>query len=113
MPETSTQSTVPAAPARRRRIWRWFAAGFLGAFVGMLIFYPMLFYNGRVLYETVLWRYYVLEFKQQMQSSGALGPTSGGMTALATVAVEHLVAAAVAGILLAVVGRWWPSRRAA
>ena len=73
----------------------------------MLIFWPISFYNGRGVYDTVLWRYYVLEFKRQMQSSDALGPTYG-TTALVIVAVQHLTAAAVAGVLLVVVGRLWP-----
>ncbi len=34
------------SPRRSRRIWKWFTFGFLMGFVGMLLFYPMLFYNG-------------------------------------------------------------------
>jgi mannose/fructose/N-acetylgalactosamine-specific phosphotransferase system component IIC len=110
MPDPAPQ--MPAKPIHHRRLWRWFTVGFIVAFVGMLIFYPMSFYNGRGVYETVLWRYYVSQIKQQMQSSSALGPTADGLTALGTVAAEHLAAAAVVGIFVAIIGRFSQARRA-
>ncbi len=111
MLDSEAPIAVPTKPVLGRRLWLWFAAGFLAAFAGLLIFYPISFYNGRGVYETVLWRYYLWEFKQQAESSGALGPTSGGTTGLVVVAVEHVTIAAVGGFLAALIAKLLRSRR--
>jgi hypothetical protein len=105
MPEVSSDSVQPPSPTRGRRLWKWFVAGFLLAFLGLAIVYPVTFYDGRAMYEVRLWRYYLLELQQQSRSGGTLGPTSGGLGAMLTVLAQHVLVAAVIGALAALVGR--------
>jgi hypothetical protein len=103
----------PATPVRSKRLlWRWFAAGFVIAFVGLAVVYPMDFYDGRAVYKTVLWRYYLLEIQQYSRSSGSLGLTSGNFAAALTVLAEHLLLSAAAGAFVLGIGWLLRPRRA-
>jgi hypothetical protein len=87
-------------PPRRRRLARWFWAGFLVAFLGLAIVYPMRFYDGGAVRQTTLWQYYLLEIQLQARSTGNLGPTSGNATAALTTAVMHVLVSAAVGALV-------------
>jgi hypothetical protein len=89
----------------RRRHWRWFFAGFLILFAGLLLLYPVHFYDGRAVYETKLWRYYQLAFRQQWNSSGNAGPTSGNFAVLLRTAFLHVAVATLGGVAAVVAAR--------
>ena len=84
-------------PAPRRR-WRWFLAGFLVVFAGLLLMYPAEFYDGRAVYQTKLWHYYQLAIRQQWNSSGFAGPTSGNFAVLLRTIFLHVVVSALGGV---------------
>jgi hypothetical protein len=88
----------------QRRLWLWFLVGFVVTFLGMCVVWPMYFYDGRAVYKTALWHYYLLEAQLALTSSGALGPTSGNLAAALTTAAEHIAFSAFIGaIAMAVV----------
>ena len=113
MPDASPDTVQPPASARgRRRLGIWFAVGFLAAFVTIAIACPMSFYDGRAVYQTVVWRYYVLETQQQIHNTGIfkptmLGPTSNGLTNMYRFLAVHLFLSIVVGALAALVGLLW------
>jgi hypothetical protein len=82
---TPRTSEGPAGAAPKSRLWPWFVAGFLLVLVGMS-FLSMDFYDGRVIYQTRVWHYYVLEIQRAWNSTGNLGPTRGSTEAAVTVA---------------------------
>jgi hypothetical protein len=96
-------------PPKRTRLWLWFAAGFLVVFFGLAAAYPMHFYDGRSVRQTVLGHYYLLELQQEMNSTGNLGPTSGNLAAALTTALMHLVLSGAAGAI--VMGIRWVSQK--
>lgn len=106
-PRVSTDDQLQ--PRRRTRWWLWFVAGFLLMFVGLAIAIPMPFYDGHAIYDTNLWRYYVLEIRQKLNSSGYLGPTSDNWPAALRVAAVHVLLSAVGGIGLMTI-RWFLQR---
>ena len=71
----------------------------------MALFYPIDFYDGHVLRETVLWKYYLLTIEQQSHASGNLGPTSDNFAAMLTVLVEHIGISTILAALVATVAR--------
>jgi hypothetical protein len=98
----------PTSDAGRRRIlWLWFVAGFLLAFVALVLWYPMLVYDGHAVYRGSLWQYY----RQAMRSSGNLGPASGNTGSALVTAIAHVTASTVAGTLSARLGRALASPR--
>jgi hypothetical protein len=92
-------------------LWPWFLGGFSIVFLGMAVAWPMHFYNGESIRQTVLGHYYLLEFQLQLNASGNLGPTSGNLSVALATAATHLVIAAVAGAMAMGVG-WHLQRRA-
>src|SRR6266446_6211756 len=92
---TSSGGTEPLP--KRRRLWLWFFVVFLVVFLGLALVYPMSFYNGRSVRDTVLWKYYILEVQQEVNASGNLGPTSDNGAAALTTAGMHVVLSALAG----------------
>jgi hypothetical protein len=86
--------------------------GFLVAFIGVLLMYPMYFYDGRGAREAVLWRYYLLEVQQDTRSSGDLGPTSGSGAAMVVVLAEHVLFSAVIGALAMAAGAFFRRKQA-
>ncbi len=90
-----TEDKTP--PGRRPRLWLWFVAGFHLVFIGMSLLFSMDFYDGRVLYRTKVWHYYVLEIQRAWNSTGNLGATSGNSEAAVIVAFQHILFSAVGG----------------
>ena len=94
---TSTMGGDPRQPVPRRR-WRWFLVGYSIVFIGLLLFYPAEFYDGHAIYLTKLWHYYLLELRQQWNSSGYAGPTSDNLAVLLQNMFLHMVVAAIGGV---------------
>jgi hypothetical protein len=99
-------------PGGRRRVFLGcFVVAFLLTFVGTGLFWPRYFFNGISLNKTNLLNYYLLEIRQALNSSGALGPTSGNFAALLKILSEHillsaLAGAGIAGMVRLILGRW-------
>ena len=91
-------------PRPSRRLWRWFGAGFLVAFLALAALYPTYFYDGRSVRQTRLWQYYLLGVQRSANSTGHLGPTSGNTSAAFTVAGMHIAAASAAGAIASGIG---------
>jgi hypothetical protein len=110
--ETDGKSTASAAsPVRRpRRLWLWFAAGFLLVFVGMLLFVHMtaMHRSGQYAVRSPLWQYYA-DGLPRLFGPSTLGPASGGSLALLETALFHLLFSAAGGAAVATVG-WCVSR---
>jgi len=96
-------------PPRKRRLWLWFAIGFVIVFLVMALVWPMHFYDGRSVRQTWLWQYYLLEIQLALNSSGNLGPTSGNASAALGVVATHIVIAVVGGLVSAGIG--WATRK--
>jgi hypothetical protein len=94
---TPVRGGDPRQPIPRRR-WRWFLAGFSIVFAGLLLVYPAEFYDGHAVYLTKLWHYYLLAIRQQWNSSGFAGPTSGNLAVLLRTVFLHVSVAALGGV---------------
>ena len=105
---TPPASETSQPPSRRRRLWLWFFAGFLAAFLGLLLAYPMPFFDGGSVRQTTLWQYYLLEIQLELNASGNLGPTSGDWAAMLTTAITHVMISIVAGGAALAIG--WASQ---
>ena len=108
MTDSPSAPVVLPATGRRSALWLWFVAGFLLVLVGMS-FLPMGYYDGRAVYQTSLWRYYLLELRLAWNSTGALGPTSGSSAHALSMAFQHLLFSVVGGIVMAGIG--WVARK--
>jgi hypothetical protein len=98
-------------PPKRRRLWLWFGITFLIVFFA-LAFYPMAFNDGRVVRQTMLWHYYLLEMQLVLNSSGNIGPTSGNAAVARQRAVAHLAISGVSGVAGAIMmGIGWLTRK--
>jgi hypothetical protein len=97
-------------PSRRLRLWLWFVAGFLLAFIGLSVTLSMYFYDGHVIYRTKVWHYYLLEIRRAWNSTGQLGPTSGSSSAALTVALQHILLSLVGGAVMLGIG-WVVKKR--
>jgi len=99
------------AKAARRGLWRWFLAGFAVVFVGMslaITMYPLL-PSGRGVFSCPLWRYYLVEARHAINSSGAMGPASGSGTAVMETLFQHVLYSSIGGGVM--VGFGWAVRR--
>jgi hypothetical protein len=95
-----------ATPIRRpRRLWLWFAGGFLIAFVGMLLLVRMIVMHssGQYAVEIPLWQYYA-DALPRLLGPSTLGPSSANGSALPETALFHLLLSAAAGGAAAAVG---------
>ncbi len=112
MADDNTEAVLPNAPNPRRRApLPWFVLGFAVTWILMAILWPMEFYDGKALWNTRLWQYYLLEIHLEMKSSGYLGPTSGNTAAALNVALTHTAISAVAGAACS--GLVWARRKMA
>lgn len=94
------------------RLLLWFAAGFGVTFAGMLLVMPQaaMHPSGAFVVSCRLWRYYLIEARNAFgPSAHTLGPATGGMGRLMTVALEHVVCSALGGALVA--GIVWVYRK--
>ena len=98
MADTTHPPGALPTPSPRPRLWLWFAAGFFLVLIGMS-FLPMDFYDGRALYRTTAWHYYLLEIQRAWNSTGHLGPTSGSSAHAASIAFQHLLFSAIGGAI--------------
>jgi hypothetical protein len=110
MTDSSNDSspTRGQTPTRRAlpRMWPWFVTGFLIVFVAMLFAvtkYSML-PSGRAVVASPLWRYYVIEGRRALGTSGALGPASGSSSMAIGTALGHMFWSMVAGTASVAVG---------
>src|SRR5262245_61135663 len=105
--EADDKSTPRAAtPVRRpRRLWLWFAGGFLLVFVGMLLLVQMtaMHRSGQYAVRSPLWRYYADGLLRLFRRS-TLVPASGGGSALLETALFHVLFSAAGGSAATAVG---------
>jgi len=88
------------------RLLKWFLAGFLLVFVGLLFVlhgYSML-PSGEAVIRCKLWRYYLLEIERATSAPAGLGPDSGSGAAALVVLGQHLAISALAGLVSGGVG---------
>ena len=100
-----------ASPVRQpRKLWRWFAGGFLLVFIGMLLLVTMTAMNpsGEFAVRSSLWRYYLV-MVPRMFGTTTLGPASGGASGLVVTSLFHLLLSAGGGCAAASIG-WWARR---
>jgi hypothetical protein len=93
-------------PKRKRRLWLWFAAGFLIVFIGMccgITMYPM-HPSGNAVIGCKLWQYYLMEFPQMFSPYETLGPATGSSATLAITVFEHLLCSAIGGAVMVGIG---------
>jgi hypothetical protein len=98
--QSSTENQHP----RHRRLWLWFTVGFGLVFLVMALVWPMSFYDGQTVRQTLLWQYYLLEIQLALNSSGYIGPTSGNTFAALVVLAIHLAIASIFGAISAIIG---------
>lgn len=94
-------------PVRRWRLRWWFLSGFFLVFCFLLFFgdiYPLNM-SGDAVFRCKLWNYYLIEIRHAWDTSGTLGPSSGSLGTTLWTFFEHLLISAVAGLLLAGVGK--------
>jgi hypothetical protein len=98
-------------PTARRRLWPWFIAGFAPMFVGLSLVVTMypLHHSGRAVIECPLWRYYMIEMRRALTSSGYVGPADGSFAAAIEAFLLHLTASSASGAALAATS--WLVRR--
>jgi hypothetical protein len=95
-----------ATPVRRpRRLWPWFAGGFLLVFVGMLLLVHMtaMHPSGQYAARSPLWQYYA-DSLPRLFGPSTLGPASGGSSALLETALIHLLFSTAGGAAVTAVG---------
>jgi hypothetical protein len=82
------------------RLWLWFVFGFLLVFVCTsftITMYSMVPSGGAVV-ACKLWKYYVIEIRRAVSSSGALGPANGSTSALPTTVLQHFLFSVAGGV---------------
>src|SRR5882672_10783950 len=99
MSESDIPLRYESSPRPSSRLWLWFLTGFIIAFIGMSVLLSMNFFDGRVVYRTKLWHYYILEMERTSNSSGYLGPSSGS-SAIGTVVFQHILLSIGGGAVL-------------
>ncbi len=109
MADTAPPAGAMPASGPRSRLWLWFVAGFLVVLIGMM-FLSMYFYDGRAVYRTSVWHYYLLEIQRAWNSTGKLGPTSGSSTHAVSIAFQHVLFSAIGGAVMMGIG-WLVRRR--
>jgi hypothetical protein len=108
----SHPTEIPSRPVRgRRRLWPWFAAGFLLVFVGMLLLFRMtaMHPSGQYAVQQPLLLYYRVALPRAFSPS-PLGPAGSGDSALVQVGAFHLLCSAAGGGAAVALG-WWVRRR--
>lgn len=100
-PEGSAKETPPPP---RRRLWVWFVIGFVLVFFGLAIAYPMHFYDGLTVRQTMLWHYYILEIDLAWNDPGLVGPTTGNSAVAIKIFVQHLCFSALGGVVNMAIG---------
>lgn len=101
-----------AGSAKRRVLLRWFVAGFLLAFAGILFGTSMytMSPSGRGIISMPLWRYYVTEFGRSFSGPRTLGLSNDGPAAFLENLVTHVLASILAGTVMLGLG-WLVARR--
>ena len=103
MADTAPPAGALPASGPKSRLWLWFVAGSLLVLIGMM-FMSMGFYDGRTVYRTSVWHYYLLEIQRAWNSTGTLGPTSGSSAHAASIAFQHVLFSAIGGAVMMSVG---------
>lgn len=62
-------------------------------------FLSMDYYDGRGVYRTKAWHYYLLEIQRAWNSTGYAGPTTGMTAAAVRIAFEHVLFSIAGGAL--------------
>jgi hypothetical protein len=97
------------AEADRRPVapLRWFVAGFLLVFAGMLVgtrVFSML-PSGEGVVALPLWQYYVVEVHRAIFGPRGLGPAFGSTRGMIQAVAEHLLCSAAGGAVMAGIDR--------
>jgi hypothetical protein len=96
---------------RPRRLWLWFAGGFVVVFVAMLVMVKTttLHPSGQFAFRSPLWKYYAVALPRAIGPS-TLGPASGAGSALMITIAQHLAVSAAGGCVGLGIG-WVIGRR--
>ena len=106
-----SENKTITTPRRSRRLWPWFAVGFVVVFIGMLLFANMIAMHpsGRFLVRYSLWEYYAVSIPRLFRLS-YLGPGSLAKGQLVETIVSHLLVSTIGGGITIAVG-WFCRRR--
>jgi hypothetical protein len=109
--EMNTESRSATSPSSRTGFVRWFVGGFLLAFVGLLLFYPItdIHPSGQFALRQPLMAYYASAIPRMLDPS-TLGPGSSSGSAIFEVAFQHTAVSMVVGMVAGIVG-WWRNRK--
>jgi len=101
---TATGSKQP----QRIPLWLGFAAGFAIVFLGALLTINMAYMasSGDGVIGCKLWKYYAVEVPR-LFSVRALGPASGGETAVFVTIAEHIAISLVGGVIGLAFAGWF------
>lgn len=105
-PSSKITREPASAEKPKRGLRKWFVAGFLIVFIGLLIFTKgtSMTPAGDAVVVTPLWQYYLIHVNQSLNSSGNFGPTSGSGQAAVITFLQHAICSAVGGTILLGVG---------
>jgi hypothetical protein len=106
LPNEDDKANAQRQHRRRPARWPWFVSGFLLVFVGMLLFVTKYSFtqSGDALMSHRLWQYYIVEIDRELNSSGALGKTSGSFETAAETMFEHVLISVAGGAVMLGVG---------
>ena len=106
MPNAIENSPGQQQPVRKRRLRRWFVAGFVIVFLVLALAVNMYPWNlrGDAIVRCKLWEYYTIEIERAFSSSKAMGPTSGSSSRAITTAALHLLVSATGGAVALGIG---------
>ncbi len=101
------ESNPPVNIPRPRRLWFWFAGGFLLVFVAILLLTKMtaMHPSGQYAERYPLWKYYGVMVPRQFGPS-VLGPGRADTSAMVETGIFHLLFSAAGGCVAVAVG-WW------
>jgi hypothetical protein len=106
MQSDDVHDNKPKRSVRKRRLWRWFAAGFLLVFAGMAFTVSMYAWTLKAdaIIRCKLWEFYALEFERALNGNRAMGPASGSSWRAIETGLVHLVCSAAGGAIAAGIG---------
>ena len=106
----NAENRSATSPSSRTGFVRWFVGGFLLAFVGLLLFYPItdIHPSGQFALRQPLMAYYAGAIPRLFGPS-TIGPGSSSGSGVFEVALQHWVLSVVGGVLAGIVG-WWRYR---
>lgn len=107
--QVQSVTSAPEIARKPRRLYRWFLAGFLTAFILIAIFMTETIPVRDGIARTPLWNYYARTIPKLLQPQ-PLAPVRVSSGAVLTTIVEHLIASSVCGLFVMAIG-WATQRR--